>query len=305
MKNQRHIFALLVVCMWWVSIANAQELRCNVAVNSQPITNVDQTVFAAMQQQILEFMNARTWTQETYGIEERIDCSIVINLESSPAQDAYKATAIISSTRPVYNSGYVTTVMNFIDKDWLFTYVQNQPIEFNINTFNGNLSSMLAFYAYLIIGLDAESFSKGGGAKYFSIAENIMNLVPNNSPEAKGWRPFDGIRNRYWIVNNLLGGKYDNFKEAVFTYHFEGMDQFHDKPDVARAKITSAINSLEVIARDNPNNVLLNMFMQAKSDELANIFTGAPQSEKAKAVITLRKIDPSNVQKYDQILKSN
>lgn len=302
MKFLLKILFALILALPMVLIG--QELRCKVSVNGQRITNVDPVIFSTMEQQIFDFMNARSWTQDVYAQEERIDCSLFINLESSPAQDAYTASVTIASTRPVFNSSYSSTVMNFIDKDWQFAYTQNQPVEFNINTFNGNLSSMLAFYAYLIIGLDAESFAAGSGAKYFTIAENIMNIVPNNSPEAKGWRPFDGIRNRYWIINNLMGGKYDNFKEALYKYHFQGLDQFYEKPEVARTNITSAIESLERIARENPNNVLLNMFTQAKSDELVNIYSGASQADKGKAVISLRRIDPSNASKYDQILKN-
>ncbi len=297
-------FAILFSLTLLASFSFSQELKCKVSVNGQRITNVDASIFKTMEQQIFDFMNARTWTQDVYAQEERIDCSLFINLESSPAQDAYSASVVISSSRPVYHSSYSSTLINFQDKDWLFTYVQNQPLEFNINTYNGNLSSILAFYAFMIIGLDAESFTKGAGTKYFTIAENIMNNVPNNSPEAKGWRPFDGIRNRYWMINNLMGGKYDNFKEAIYKYHHLGMDQFYEKPEIARTNITAAISSLEQIARDNPNNVLLNMFMQAKSDELMNIFSGAPQGEKSQAVITLRKIDPSNASKYDAILKN-
>lgn len=292
-------------CITLFSAIRAQELNCKVSVLGQQITTVDQSIFTNMQQQIFDYMNARSWTQETYAANERIECSIFIHIESSPSQDAYKATITVASSRPVLNSSYITPMLNFIDKDLIFNYSPGQPLEFNANNYNGNLSAVLSFYAYLIIGLDAESFAKGGGTKYFTIAETIMNTVPNNAPESKGWRPFDGIRNRYWIVNNLMSGKYDEYKETMYKYHFLGIDQFYEKPEVARTNITAAIEGLERIARENPNNVLLNMFMQAKSDELTGIFTGAPQNEKTKAVVSLRKIDPSNASKYDKILRGN
>jgi len=292
-------------CITLFSAIRAQELNCKVSVLGQQITTVDQSIFTNMQQQIFDYMNARSWTQETYAANERIECSIFIHIESSPSQDAYKATITVASSRPVLNSSYITPMLNFIDKDFIFNYSPGQPLEFNANNYNGNLSAVLSFYAYLIIGLDAESFAKGGGTKYFTIAETIMNTVPNNAPESKGWRPFDGIRNRYWIVNNLMSGKYDEYKETMYKYHFLGIDQFYEKPEVARTNITAAIEGLERIARENPNNVLLNMFMQAKSDELTGIFTGAPQNEKTKAVVSLRKIDPSNASKYDKILRGN
>ncbi len=292
-------------CITLFSAIRAQELNCKVSVLGQQITTVDQSIFTNMQQQIFDYMNARSWTQETYAANERIECSIFIHIESSPSQDAYKATITVASSRPVLNSSYITPMLNFIDKDFIFNYSPGQPLEFNANNYNGNLSAVLSFYAYLMIGLDAESFAKGGGTKYFTIAETIMNTVPNNAPESKGWRPFDGIRNRYWIVNNLMSGKYDEYKETMYKYHFLGIDQFYEKPEVARTNITAAIEGLERIARENPNNVLLNMFMQAKSDELTGIFTGAPQNEKTKAVVSLRKIDPSNASKYDKILRGN
>jgi hypothetical protein len=284
---------------------HAQELNCKVSVQGLQITNVDQSIFATMQQQIFDFMNARSWTQDAYAPVERIDCSIFINIESSPSQDAYKATITVSSNRPVFKSSYMTPMLNFLDRDFLFSYSPGQPLEFNANNYNGNLAAVLSFYAYLIIGLDAESFAQGGGTKYFTTAETILNTVPNNAAEAKGWRPFDGIRNRYWIINNLMNGKFNEFKETLYKYHYLGMDQFYDKPETARSNITAALEGLEKIARENPNNVLLNMFMQAKSDELTSIFIGAPQGEKTKAVVTLRKIDPSNAAKYDKILRSN
>jgi hypothetical protein len=287
------------------AMAPAQELNCKVLVQSQQITNVDQNIFAVMQQQIFDFMNARSWTQDVYAPAERIDCSIFINIENSPSQDVYKASITVSSSRPVFRSSYLSPMLNFLDRDFFFTYSPGQPLEFNANMYNGNLSAVLAFYAYLMIGLDAESFTKGAGAKYFTLAENIMNTVPNNITESKGWRPFDGVRNRYWIINNLMNGKFNDFKETIYKYHFLGLDQFYDKPEVARANIYTAIEGLEKIARENPNNVLLNMFMQAKSDELTGIYNGAPQSEKTKAVVMLRKIDPSNASKYDKILRGN
>lgn len=284
---------------------SAQELNCKVSVQGQQITNVDQSIFGTMQQQIFDFMNARSWTQDAYAPIERIDCSIFINVESSPSQDGYKASITVSSNRPVFRSSYMSPILNFLDRDFLFSYSPGQPLEFNANNYNGNLAAVLSFYAYLIIGLDAESFAQGGGAKYFTIAETIMNTVPNNAAESKGWRPFDGIRNRYWIINNLMSGKFNEYKETMYKYHYLGMDQFYDKPETARTNISAAIEGLEKIARENPNNVLLNMFMQSKSDELTSIFTGAPQNEKTKAVVTLRKIDPSNAAKYDKILRSN
>jgi hypothetical protein len=197
-------------------------------------------------------------------------------------------------------------MFNFIDNDWIITYAQNQPLEFNVTQYNSNLTSLLGFYAYVLIGLDYESISKGGGAKYFTMAEQIMNNVPTNAADAKGWRPYDGNanRNRYWLINSLQGSKYDLFKQAIYEFHYAGMDNFYEKPALARANILNALDKLDKIARDNPNNMLLAIFFQAKSDELVNVFSGADMGEKSKALVLLRKVDPSNSSKYDKLVKN-
>lgn len=296
--------AFVLLLLPFVLLVKAQELRCQVTVNGQRINGVDPAIFDNMQQSLNNFMNTRAWTTDQFGPEERIDCNMFINLEKSPSQDVYEARVTIQSSRPVFNSSYNSPIFNFIDNDWIFTYAMNQQLEFNLTQYNSNLTSLLGFYAYLIIGLDYESMAKGGGAKYFAMAEQIMNNVPTNANDARGWRPFDGIRNRYWIINNLQASKYDGFKQAIYEYHFLGMDNFYEKPALARQNIMNALDKLDKIARDNPNAVLLAVFFQAKSDELVNVFSGADMSEKAKALTVLRRADPSNASKYDKLVRN-
>lgn len=298
--------ALVLFFSWASTIMNAQELKCQLTVNAQKITGVDPSVFQTMQTALNEFMNSKTWTTDQFGTEERIECSIFINIESSPSQDVYTAKVTIQSSRPAFNSTYNSPVFNFIDNDWIITYAQNQPLEFNVTQYNSNLTSLLGFYAYTLIGLDYESMTKGGGTKYFTMAEQIMNNVPTNSPDAKGWRPYDGAanRNRYWLINGLMGSKYDLFKQAIYEYHFLGMDNFYEKPALARQNILNALDKLDKIARDNPNSILLSVFFQAKSDELVNVFSGADIGEKAKALTVLRRTDPSNATKYDKLVRN-
>lgn len=303
MKGLHIKIALLFIVALGVFSTQAQELRCQLTVNGQRINGVDPSVFQTMQTTLMEFMNTRAWTTDQYGPEERIECSIFIMLESSPEQDVYTARTTIQSSRPVFNSSYNSPMLNFIDNDWTFTYAQNQPLEFNLTQYNSNLTSLLGFYAYLIIGLDAESMAANGGTKAFGMAEQILNNVPTNAPDAKGWRPNDGIRNRYWMINNIQAGKYEAFKKTLYMYHHQGMDYFYEKPVVARQNILNALAELEKVWRDNPNGVLMGMFFQAKSDELVNIFSGADMGEKSKALILLRRIDPSNGTKYDKLVK--
>lgn len=296
------LFAFAVV----VHPLAAQELKCNVTVNGQRINGVDPAVFVTMQNQIMEFMNNRAWTTDQFTTEERVECSFFINLQESPAQDVFKASVTIQSSRPVFNSTYNSPILNYIDNSWIFTYAQNQPLEFNVTQYNNNLTSLLGFYAYVILGLDYESMAKGGGAKWFNFAEQIMNNVPTNAPDANGWRPPDGQvnRNRYWLINNLQASKYDPFKAAIYEYHYTGMDNFYDKPALARQNILNSLNNIDKVAKDNPNGILLAVFFQAKADELVNLFSGAEMDIKTKAVTILRRIDPSNASKYDKIIKS-
>ena len=297
-------YQLLSIILLLSLAANSQELKCQLTVNAQKITGVDPSVFQTMQTALSEFMNSKSWTNDQFAPEERIECSMFVNIESSSAQDVYNASITIQLSRPVFNSSYSSPLFNFIDKDCIITYAQNQPLDFNVNQYSSNLTSILGFYAYTLIGLDYEAMSKGGGAKYFTQAEQIMNNVPTNAPDSKGWKPFDGQRNRYWLIHDLQASKYELFKQAFYEYHFLGMDNFYDKPAVARLNVMNAFDKFDKIARDNPNCILLAVFFQAKSDEVVNIFSGADLGEKSKAITVLRRVDPSNSTKYDKLVKN-
>ncbi len=288
---------------------DAQELRCQVTVNGQRINGVDPIIFTTLQTQLNDFINQRVWTTDQFSPEEKIECTLFLNIAESPSQDNYKASATIQASRPVFNSSYNSTTFNYIDNSWNFTYVQNAPLEFNANQYTSNIVSLVSFYVYTIIGLDYESIAKGGGAKYFSSAEQIMNSTTNalssGDGQIIGWRSFDGQinRNRYQLNNSLLSSKYETFRQAIYEYHHLGMDNFYDKPTLARQNILNALDKLDKIARDNPNNILLAVFFQAKSDELLNVFSGAEMGEKVKALSLLRRADASNAAKYDKLMK--
>ncbi len=304
-KLNLKIVALLTLFAFSAGNLAAQgELKCQLTVNAQKITGVDPSVFQTMQTQLSEFMNNKSWTTDQFGPEERIECSMFINIESSSAQDVYNASITVQLSRPVFNSSYSSPMFNFIDKDCIITYAQSQPLDFNVNQYQSNLTSILGFYAYTLIGLDYETQSKGGGTKYFTIAEQIMNAVPTNAPDSKGWKPFDSQRNRYWLINGLQASKYEMFRQALYEYHFLGMDNFYEKPVLARQNILNALDKLNKIAKENPNNMLLAVFFQAKSDEVLNVFSGADMGEKAKALVVLRGADPSNATKYDRLVKN-
>ena len=300
--------AFFTVTFFLSAIGFGQELRCNVQVNAQKISGLDQRVFQRMQQSINEFMNNRAWTQDPFAAEERIECSILILLESNPAQDVFKGSITAQSSRPIFNSAYNSPLINFRDLDFKFTYTENTPIDFNALQYNSNLASVLSYYAYLFIALDYESMSKGGGTKYFTIMENILNQIPANGPESEGWNAFDrnpvsGNKNRYNIVTSLQNPRFSVFKDAMTEYHLKGLDIMYEKPKEARAAITGAMEKLLSVFADNPNNPLITVFMQTKSEELINIFSQAEQGERVKIIPILRKLDPSNAVKYDRIIK--
>jgi hypothetical protein len=303
-KIYRIVFSFLLVTVLTCTSSAQGELKCQLTVNAQRVVGVDPSVFQTMQTALSEFMNNKSWTNDQFAPEERIECSMFINIDGSSAQDVYNASITVQLSRPVFNSSYSSPMFNFIDKDCILTYAQNQPLDFNVNQYQSNLTSILGFYAYVLIGLDYETMSKGGGTKYFTMAEQVLNNVPTNSPDSKGWKPFDSQRNRYWLINSLQASKYEQFRVALYEYHFKGMDNFYEKPALARQNILSALDKLSKIARENPNNMLLAVFFQAKSDEVVNVFSGADMTEKAKALTVLRIADPSNSAKYDKLVKN-
>ena len=234
-KLQTANYKLLLLFLCCSVSASAQELRCQLTVNTQRITGVDPQVFTTMQTALNEFMNNKVWTTEQFSIEERIECSMFIQIDRAVEQDVYQAKVTIQSARPVFNSIYSSPMFNFVDNEWIITYAQNQPLEFNVTQYNSNLTSLLGFYAYMLIGLDYESMAKGGGAKYFTMAEQVMNNVPTNNPDTKSWTPFFGSanRNRYSRISDLMGSKYALFKQAYDEYHFLGIDNFYERPALA------------------------------------------------------------------------
>ena len=304
--------SLFVSLLLATDYVNAQELRCTVQINSQKVMGqpgVDAATFPALQNSITEFMNQRAWTQDAFAPDERIECALYITIDGIVSQDQYTGTITIQSSRPGYNSSYNSPLLNFRDLDFVFTYALNTPLDFNVNQYQNNLSSVLGYYAYLIIGMDYATMSKGGGDKYFAMAEQVTNQVPTTASDAKGWKPFDSNpitqgKNRYNIISSLMGGKFEAYKQALYQYHIQGIDLFYDDPATARANISDALDKIDKAFKDNANNVLIILFLQAKGDELVGIYAGADQSEKTKIVNLLKHLDPANGTKYDKILKS-
>lgn len=283
---------------------HAQELNCKVQVLTQRLQTVDAKIFKTLETSIFEYMNNRKWTDDVFQPEERIECNILINVTDELGSNYYKATASIQVSRTAFNSSYNTPIFNYADKDWVFEYNEFQQIVYNENAFNDNLSSMLGFYAYLMIGLDYDTYSLKGGTPFFNKAQTILNNIPQNlGDKAPGWRPFDSQRNRYWMIENLLNPKYDVMREVAYQYHLQGIDKMYENPSSARQVILNALTKMQRMADEYPNAMILQMFLNAKREELINMFQGASPNEKTQAINLLKKLDGTDPEKYDVINK--
>ena len=291
----------IILALFIFNDISAQELACRVSVNSRKLTNLDQKIFQTMRQDISEFLNNRTWTEDTYETSERIECSININFDQEVRSDRYRATVTIQASRPVFNSSYKTLLLNHSDRDWEFEYVEFQPLEYSDNANLSNLTSMLAFYAYLIIGLDYDSYSLNGGSEYLTKAQTIVNNISSNA-DAPGWSPIDGNRNRYWIIENLMNSRYSVFRSSFYTYHRQGLDRMYDKTSQARQSITSSITALEKITREYPNSMIIQSFFDAKSNEIKGIYREATPAEKSRIISKLIQMDPRNSEDYEELM---
>lgn len=296
-------FALLFTLIL-VKPLTAQELNCKVTVLTQRLQTADKKIFSTLQTSIFEFMNNRKWTDDVFQPEERIECSMLINVTDELGSNQYKATVSIQVSRTAFNTSYSTPILNYADKDWVFTYVEYQPLEFNENQFTDNLTSMLAFYAYYIIGLDYDTYSLQGGTPYFQDAQTVLNNVPSNlGDNAPGWKPTDGQRNRYWMLENTLSPKFEVMREINYQYHIKGLDVMYENTTNGRQVILAMLKKMQPIVERYPNAMIIQMWFDAKREELIKMFTGAPPAEKIQAYNLLVKLDATNQDKYNAIKK--
>ena len=294
---------LLVILFFFGMLVYAQELNCTVQVSSQQIQGTNKDVFTAMQQKIFEFMNTTKWTSEVFTLNERIEVSILINLSEQMSTDEFRGTFQISVRRPVYGSTYNTTIFTYKDNDFKIKFQQFEPLIYAENTNTSNLTSILAFYANYAIAMDYEAFSPNGGDVYLRKSLAIVNSAQSLS--AKGWKAFDGTKNRYWLIENYLNkSQFAPLRNCMYQYHREGFDKMHDDADAGRAKITEALVGLEKLHTNYPNSFNVQQFFNAKVDEIVKVYSKAKSDEKARIVTLLNKIDPGHQSKYQKILKS-
>jgi hypothetical protein len=303
----RFKFFLIAFLILLPGIIDAQELNCNIQISAQRIQGSNRQIFESMQRDLYDFMNNTVWTNHVFSYAERIDCNILINLSDQLSADEFKGTIQIQLSRPVFNTTYKSTMLNFIDNNFQFRYVEFQPLEFDPSTYRSSLVSVLAYYTYMILGFDYDSFSPLGGTEFFQMAEKIVTTA-QNAPEP-GWKPYDGSRNRnrYWLVKNVLDKEYEGVRLFIYDYNINGLDKMESKIAEARTSMVESLKLIQEVYRKKPDPFmyLVQVIMDAKSDELINIFTEAFPEEKSRVVQILTEIDPANKAKYEKINSAN
>ena len=290
-------------------VSNAQEIKANISIISGQVTNnTNQNVFRTLQTALNNFINNRKWTTDSYQANEKIECNFLFNLQSTADLNVYNASITIQAARPVFNTSYVSPIINFKDDNIIFKYVEFQVMEFNENRISGsdaltsNLTAIIAYYVNMILAFDYDSFSLRGGDPYFQKAQNIVNNAPDGRG-ISGWKPFDGVRNRYWLVENMMNSRYTIMHDVYYNYYRQGMDKLYEDENAARAEIMNVLNLLNNFNTDNPNKMISQFFFQGKSNELVKIFSKAPQQDKIRASEILQRLDLTNASKYKDELK--
>jgi hypothetical protein len=284
-----------------VASAYTQELDCRIQINHSKLqgTNNDK-LFQTLQQALYEFINNTAWTNHVFAKDERIECNIFITVDEQISSDEFKGKIQIQASRPVFGTSYMSPIVNHLDNDFHFKYVEFEPLEFNANSFKTNLTSVIAYYCYIIIGMDYDTFSSNGGTPYFQQAEKIVQSA-QAAPEA-GWKAYENLKNRYWLVENLLNDQYSGLRDFMYTYHRLGMDRLADKPVEARASIEQAIENLKNVQNRKPGSFLMTLFTTTKGDEIVNIFSEGFPDEKARVYNIMKEVDAANSSKYDKIM---
>ncbi|MBS9767039.1 MAG: DUF4835 family protein [Flavobacteriaceae bacterium] len=278
---------------------SAQELDCTVMLNSDKIPGSNKQIFNTLEKAIADFVNNRQWTNREYKFSERVKCNMTITLFERN-KDHFTANIQVQSSRPIYNSTYDSPILNFKDKNFEFDYVEFEPLIYNKQTFTSNLVSVLSFYVYVVLGMDADTFQEKGGDTYFQIAQDIVSQAQQSG--FKGWNPVDGNTSRFTLIDNLISPTFSNFRKAQYTYHLKGLDLMTSDENKAKEAIFQSINQLRILNSSRPNSLLLRAFMDAKADEISNIFSGGTSFSKAKSVKRLlQRMSPINSNKWDKI----
>jgi hypothetical protein len=287
---------LVVITAFSVS---GQDLNAHVQILSPLIQSSNKRVLDGLETVIRDFLNDKKWSTDKFQSQERIECNLILNITSWDGSSNFKGEAQIQSSRPIYGTTYNSTILNLSDKDFNFSYSEGQPLDYSDQNFINNLSSLLAYYAYIIVGMDYDTFSKSGGTPYYAKAQNVVNNAQNSS--FSGWKAFEGLRNRYWLSENLTNNAYISIRETLYEYHRNGLDIMYDNPLKGIKQIASLLPELKKIDKQKQGSMLNQVFFTAKADELVNILGQADPLERIRAYNILAEVDPSNIGKYEAL----
>lgn len=278
---------------------HAQELKCQVSVMAPQVTNVEASVFDQLETDIMEFMNGRRWTQDEFTLEERIECSIQITISKARTPTDFEGSIQVQASRPVYNSDYNAPMFMINDNDFNLSYTPGTMLQYSPDQFRDNLTSVLAFYAFLILGIDYDSFSFEGGTAMYMNAQTVVSNAQGLSNPPPGWSASDGRQSRYSLIDNILSQTFRPLRRCYYDYHRRGLDIAYDNSGEARKVISDAIIALRTVHRIRPASYNLQTFFMAKHREIVNLFEGAPEGERARILPILKLIDPGNIESYD------
>lgn len=294
-----HKWIGLLLLVFFSFNAKGQELNATVKVSFDRITDANPQIFRTLEKSLQDFVSNTRWTTRNFGKNERIECSFFFNI-SAYENNNFSAMLQVMSSRPVFNSTWQSPVLNINDKDVTFRYNEGESLIYNPNTFDSNLISIIAFYANMIIGVDADTYQKEGGTTYYEVAQGIVNVAQSGSG-GKGWSQQDGNQSRYFFANDILSNTFDPFREALYSYHMEAMDKMADNQKEGKEKAIAAIKTLGELYKVRPNAYLTRVFFDAKSDEIVQMFSGGPNVPITELVETLNRISPMNGAKWGKI----
>lgn len=298
----------LIMAVVLTRAINAQELQARLTIVSNKVgSQVDKKLFQTLQTSLTNFLNNRKWTTDTYQPQEKIKCNFLLTIDEYKGNNVFKASLTVQAARPVYGTSYQSPIINFQDPDVQFKYVEFQPIEFNENRIQGsdplaaNLTAILAYYANLVLGMDYDSFSPRGGDPYFQKAQFIVNNAPESGSDISGWKAFEGLRNRFKLIQGLTDSRFNLMHDAIYNYYRNGLDQFDANETDGRNGILNALNYLNTVNSENPGSMIIQFFFQGKSTELVKIFSRAEPDTKTRARDFLEKLDLTNASAYKEL----
>jgi hypothetical protein len=297
------LIVALVLSFFLFGNAFAQEFNASVQISAPQLQQTNREKFQELRKGLYEFVNEKHWTGFSYKIDERIECTMAITIMEEVSSDIYRARINLVLKRPIYGTSYNSTVFNYIDDDFQFEWQEGQPLEYSDGSFSSSLTSTIAYYIYIFLGLDFDTYQLNGGSPYYEKAQNIVNLA--QSARESGWKAFESMKNRYWLAENLNNSSYSSFHKALYEYHLKGLDKMYDNVENGRQGVMDALELLQRTHREKPRLFIMQLFMEAKRDEFINVFSDAAPMDKTKAVNILKEIDPSHANDYQKIISQN